>query len=360
MTGKVYKFIDLNAGIGSVKKGLEMTKRFKSVLAVEPDPYAQIVYQHLYKEKVYKDIHSNQLKKELNTNYYDVLVSTWPSNYCFRCDSVVIKKNRPGANSSVECLNVLKQVKPVAFMIISADSILDYDRGRVFNSLIKTLDSYSYRMVGIDVVGDKVVYSPKDIVRNFSDFGLPQDKNCVIIMGFKKRGIKKNYQFPPLPKKGSKVIYPSVHSLLDGGVEPKYYLSQTLLDTLKIKSEKSQKPLIINGSEWQIIFSLTAIGVYGKERNLVRQPLPSYIGMIIGNKPAINKEGIRFLTPNEWGKLHGFVNYAFLNNGVDYFSFPSGISDKKKYQLFGNSFSIPMIEEIGYYMALRLDDFYLL
>jgi len=244
-------------------------------------------------------------------------------------------------------------------MIVSVDTILDYDKGRVFTSLIKTLDSYSYRMVGIHIVENKVVYSRKDIVRNFSDFGLPHDKNCVIIMGFKKRGIKKNYQFPPLPKKGTKVIYPNIHAILDGGVEPKFYLSETLLNNLKKKNMDTIESLIINGSKPRIVNVLTAIGIYSKEHNLIYQPSKSYIGMIIGNKPAINKEGIRFLTPNEWGKLHGFVNYAFLCNGVDYFSFPSGVSDKKKYQLLGNSFSILMMEEIGMYMALRLDDFYL-
>ena len=28
------------------------------------------------------------------------------------------------------------------------------------------------------------------------------------------------------------------------------------------------------------------------------------------------------MTPVEWGKLQGFINYAFIEDGVDTFSFP--------------------------------------
>ena len=64
------------------------------------------------------------------------------------------------------------------------------------------------------------------------------------------------------------------------------------------------------------------------------------------------------MTPREWGKLQGFINYAFIENGVDTFSFPEGISDTQQYKLFGNSVSIPVIHEMAKYMIERLDEFY--
>lgn len=58
------------------------------------------------------------------------------------------------------------------------------------------------------------------------------------------------------------------------------------------------------------------------------------------------------------GKLQGFINYAFIENGVDTFSFPEGISETQQYKLFGNSVSIPVIYEMAKYMIKRLDEFY--
>ena len=54
------------------------------------------------------------------------------------------------------------------------------------------------------------------------------------------------------------------------------------------------------------------------------------------------------MTPTEWGKLQGFINYGFLGeDGTDYFSFPDKISNAQKYKQFGNSVTIPVIEEMA-------------
>ena len=65
----------------------------------------------------------------------------------------------------------------------------------------------------------------------------------------------------------------------------------------------------------------------------------------------LNEHGIRVMTPREWGKLQGFINYAFMNDGVDEFTFPNGISDCQKYKQFGNSVTIPVIETMAQYMS---------
>ena len=80
--------------------------------------------------------------------------------------------------------------------------------------------------------------------------------------------------------------------------------------------------------------------------------------MIVGRGNKINNEGIRNMTPTEWGKLQGFINYGFMEDGIDKFSFPKGISDTQQYKLFGNSVSIPVIRAMAEYMIERLDDFY--
>lgn len=57
------------------------------------------------------------------------------------------------------------------------------------------------------------------------------------------------------------------------------------------------------------------------------------------------------MTPEEWGKLQGFVNYAFIDeNGIDRFSFPDNIPNVQKYKQFGNSVTIPAVKVMAEFM----------
>lgn len=101
-----------------------------------------------------------------------------------------------------------------------------------------------------------------------------------------------------------------------------------------------------------------ATGGSGKERNLIRQYVKEYDNLLVGRGKPINKEGIRNMTSTEWGKLQEFINYGFIENGVDKFLFSKGISDTKQYKLFGNSVSILVIKAMAEYMLEKSDDFY--
>ena len=80
--------------------------------------------------------------------------------------------------------------------------------------------------------------------------------------------------------------------------------------------------------------------------------------MIPSKKTELNNEKIRVMTPTKWGRLQGFIGYAFMKDGVDTFSFPEGMTDGQKYKQLGNSVTIPVIGRIGSFYAclLRQDD----
>lgn len=68
-------------------------------------------------------------------------------------------------------------------------------------------------------------------------------------------------------------------------------------------------------------------------------------------KTGLNSEGIRVMTPTEWGRLQGFIGYAFLDeNGHETFSFPENTTRTQQYKQFGNSVTIPVIEELAHFM----------
>ena len=98
--------------------------------------------------------------------------------------------------------------------------------------------------------------------------------------------------------------------------------------------------------------AILATGGSGKERNLVYDYQEGIPGQIVkGKKTPLNDEYIRHMTPREWGKLQGFINYAFIGkNGIDRCSVPKEISNAQMYKQFGNSVSIPVIEQMALYM----------
>ena len=113
---------------------------------------------------------------------------------------------------------------------------------------------------------------------------------------------------------------------------------------------------IVNAPEIEnpIANTLLATGGSGRERNLIYDPIngASCAGTSIkGKYSPINDKFVRTMTPNEWGRLQGFIGYAFVDeNGTDHFMFPEGIPNVQKFKQFGNSVTIPVIEEYALFI----------
>lgn len=209
-----------------------------------------------------------------------------------------------------------------------------------------------------------LVYSSKEFVRNSREFGVPQNRPRTYIIGFDKERFDQSLfsKLPDeLPTQGTTVLYEDINAILDHNVLPKYYMASGYLETLIKHRERQERKgygfgyRILNeeGVEHPIANTLLATGGSGRERNLVYDPVDGIAGMkIIGKKTPLNDKGIRVMTPEEWGKLQGFVNYAFIEeDGVDRFSFPNNIPNVQKYKQLGNSVTIPAVKEMAEFMV---------
>ena len=117
--------------------------------------------------------------------------------------------------------------------------------------------------------------------------------------------------------------------------------------------------MIVNSPDIEnpISNAILATGGSGKERNLVYDPQEELYGRVVrGKQTPINNEGIRLMKPDEWGKLQGFIGYAFMEDGIDRFSIPQGVSKTQQYKQFGNSVAIPVIEQIANKIVETLDN----
>lgn len=359
------KTIDLCAGIGGMRKGFELTGAFQNVIAAEIDHFACLTYSHLFGEDAFNDLTSDEFKSKLNLISYDVLLAGFP------CQTFSKAGQEEGFNDKEKGIifshiaDIIRRTRPRAVFLENVDNLVRHDKGNTFKIIIETLEiSLDYKVVGVtyDTMGQPV-YKGKDFVRNSRNFGIPQNRPRTYIMAFDRKrygteallGIENH-----LPERNDWYLYEDLNELLELRAEAKYYMASGYLDTLIRHREREHKKgngfgyRIVNapGIEHPIANTIMATGGSGKERNLVYDPQAGIAGLMIpGKKTPLNDKGIRVMTPREWGKLQGFVNYAFLDeNGVDHFSFPEEVSTVQRYKQFGNSVTIPVIETMAEYM----------
>lgn len=361
----IFKTIDLCAGIGGIRKGFELTGQFDNVMAAEVDTYAQLTYKHLYGEDSNHDVTSEEFKQLLEHTEYDVLLAGFP------CQTFSRAGNEAGFDDEEKGIifnhiaQIIDRTRPRAVFLENVDHLVRHDKGNTFRIIINTLEKkLDYKVIGVnyDILGQPT-YNGKDFIRNSKYFGIPQNRPRTYIMAFDRErygldallGIENC-----LPVGNDWYLYEDLNELLEMRAEPRYYMSSGYFETLVKHREREHNKgngygyRIVNdsGIEHPVANTIMATGGSGKERNLIYDPQEGIAGMIYPTKQSpLNEHGIRVMTPREWGKLQGFINYAFLDdNGIDHFSFPENMSVAQQYKQFGNSVTIPVIETMAEFM----------
>lgn len=359
-----YKTIDLCAGIGGIRRGFELAGIFENVLSAEIEKYACMTYEYLYGENPENDLTSDSFKQLVINTPYDVLLAGFPCQTFSRAGKREGFEDQTKGTIFFHIADILAATKPKAFFLENVDNLITHDKGQTIKTILSRLAiDLNYKIIGLEIDNDSALhYSAKSFVRNSKDFGVPQNRPRTYIIGFSRDywGNKVDLLPNELPLHGTELLYRDLNDVLEMQAEPRYYMAQGYFDTLvRHKERNSQNG---NGFGYRIVNdktiahpianTLLATGGSGRERNLVYDPQPEIYGIKIpGKQTPINDQGIRVMTPIEWGKLQGFINYAFLDNdGNDLFDFPDGVLDVQRYKQFGNSVTIPVIKEMALFM----------
>lgn len=361
---RLLKTIDLCAGIGGIRRGFELAGGYENVLSAEIDKYACATYEHLFGENPYNDLTSDDFKKLARRTEYDVLLAGFP---CQPFSSVGKRLGFSGSDRGTiffHIVTVMKKSRPRAVFLENVENLVRHDMGMTFAKIIGVLEEVlDYKVIGVgrDAAGN-IKYDPRSFIRNSKDFGVPQNRPRAYIIGFDRKAYapEKLESLPTaIPSKGDETIFKDLNDILEKCAEPRYYLASGYLETLvRHKARNSANGngfgyQIVNGKgvEHPIANTILATGGSGKERNLVVDPQDGIPGMTIASKKTpLNDQCIRFMTPREWGKLQGFIGYAFLDGGDDSFSFPEGMSVAQQYKQFGNSVTIPVVKTMAQFM----------
>ena len=363
----IYKTIDLCAGIGGIRRGFELTKKYVNVASAEIDVTACATYEHLFGENPYNDITTEEYKTQIEKIPYDVLMAGFP---CQAFSAVGRQKgfeDKTKGTLFFDIAQIIKRTKPKVVFLENVENLAIHDGGNTFRVIIETLEKeLDYHVIGVaqDKEGN-IKYNPRDFIRNSRYFGVPQNRPRIYIIAFCRDYYGDHLKTIPetMPSEGQKVLYESALEVLDEEVSERFFLSSGYLETLEKHCERQKRNgngfgyRIINapGIERPIANTLLATGGSGRERNLVFDETNGrkYAGMMVKGKfSPVNNKCVRTMTPNEWGKLQGFIDYAFIDdNGIDRFSFPENIPNIQKFKQFGNSVTIPVVETMAMYIS---------
>ena len=360
-----YKMIDLCAGIGGIRRGFELAGGFTNVLSAEIDKYACETYRHIFGDNPANDITTEEFKKEVEGIDYDTLLAGFPCQAFSRAGRQEGFFDAARGTIFFDIADIIKRTRPKTFMLENVDNLLSHDKGNTFNAIVNLLENeLNYKIIGVhkNLMGE-LTYERASFLRNSRNFGIPQNRPRVYIMGFDRKYYGDFTDSLPnqLPVSRAGVpIYGDLNDLLEFNAPLDFYVAQGYLDTLKKHRNRHESKgngfgyMVVNEPSIEKPYSnaILATGGSGKERNLVYDPQDGVAGVIVKSKKTpLNNEGIRHMTPSEWGKLQGFINYAFVNeDGTDAFTLPSGMSNAQLYKQFGNSVTIPVIEQMALFM----------
>lgn len=173
---------------------------------------------------------------------------------------------------------------------------------------------------------------------------MPQNRERIYIVAFREDIAPTEFTFPE--PTGKKVYLRDI--LEDAPISPKYYLSDTYIETLRKHRERHQSKG--NGFGYQIrsldgTAGAIVCGGMGRERNLIIDHREHSMKPVTHIKGKINEEDIRKMTPREWARLQGFPD-----------SYELPLADTHLYKQLGNSVSVPVIKAIAEKVKEVLDD----
>lgn len=346
-----------------------MTGYFKNVLSAEVDKYACLTYEHLFGDNPENDLTSEKFKQLVEYTEYDVLLAGFP---CQTFSSVGNQKGFDDPDKGIifnHIADIIERTRPKAIFLENVENLIRHDKGNTFNTIIDRLENgLDYKIVGMNYgKNGTLIVNPHNFIRNSRFFGIPQNRPRTYIMAFNRKIYQKELltELGVLPLRSETVIYNDLNDgLLEYGANLRYYMSSGYFNTLVAHRERQAENgngfgyRIVNAPdiEHPVANTILATGGSGKERNLIIDFQDGVAGAIYPTKRTpINNQCVRVMTPTEWGKLQGFINYAFIENGVDTFSFPDGISVQQQYKQFGNSVTIPLIKTMAEFMLECFD-----
>lgn len=361
-----FRFIDLFAGIGGIRKGFGeiggqcvFTSEWnKSAIRTYKANWFNDEQEHTFNLDIREITLSNKEEISEIASYahiekqipdHDVLLAGFPCQPFSLAG--VSKKNSLGRAHGFECqtqgtlffdvARIIKVKQPAIFVLENVKNLKSHDKGKTFKIIIETLDELGYEIADSDITGKQ---DPKIIDgKHF----LPQHRERIVLIGFRRDlNIHNGFSLSHI-----KHLYPEkkpiLAELLDPNADSKYILTEKLWKYLYDYAKKH------------------AAKGNGFGFSLVNPQDPNSIVRTLSAR--YHKDGSEILIDRGWNKTTGEKNFSDTNNQACRprrltprecarlmgFEKPDGkpfripVSDTQAYRQFGNSVIVPVFEAIA-------------
>ena len=300
------RFIDLFAGIGGMRLAFESVGA-KCVFSSEWDKYCQRTYEENFGEIPHGDITK---VKERDIPKFDILLAGFP---CQPFSSMGKREGFKHATQGTLFYDVARIIefhKPKAFLLENVSGLLTHDDGRTFMVIINTLTELGYRL--------------EYKVLDSSDFGVPQKRERIYIVGFNKKKVRMaNFDFPS--SKRGKV---GIGKFVERGRKD-LSISRHLQSVYIYKLDDGRPEIISPESDFPV---KTLVASYHKIQRLT--------GTFVKDGPT----GLRLLSENECKAIMGFPK-----------NFKIPVSRTQMYRQFGNSVAVPVVKGVARAIVKHLE-----
>ncbi|MCL1937295.1 MAG: DNA (cytosine-5-)-methyltransferase [Candidatus Azobacteroides sp.] len=272
------KFIDLFCGIGGFRQAMDEACQENNlipncVFSSDIDLACQFSYEENFGERPFGDI--TQVD-EKDIPDHDILLAGFP------CQPFSIIGQRKGFEDIrgtlfFDIARILKEKQPKAFILENVKQLVGHNKGQTLKVILSTLKELGYH----------VQYA----VLNALDYGLPQKRERVIIVGHRQ---PISFSFPP-PKRPFKPL----SEILEKKVDKKHYVSDYILEKRKNRHKSAYKLSIWHENK--------AGNICSYPYSCALRSGASYNYLLVN--------GERRLTPREMFRLQGFPDsYKIIAN----------------------------------------------
>lgn len=293
------KFIDLFCGIGGFRFAAEQVfskygLSAQCVFSSDIDPYAREAYCANFGEYPAGDI--TQIGED-DIPDHDILFAGFP------CQPFSIIGNGKGFDDTrgtlfFDIARILAAKKPKAFVLENVKQLIGHDKGRTLKKILHVLRVE---------LGYTVYYKSL----NALDYGLPQKRERVIIVGYHKPMV---FEWPPKQKS-----FAPLSALLEKDVDEKYFASDYIRNKRWAEHQPSVTPSIWHENKAGHISSYPF--------SCALRAGASYNYLLVN--------GERRLTPREMLRLQGFPD-----------SFKIAVSEYQTRKQAGNAVPVNIIREV--------------
>lgn len=326
-TPNSYKFVDLFCGIGGIRLGMERAG-FNCVFSSDINDECKKTYYANFGELPQGDI--TQIS-ENDIPDFDILCAGFP------CQPFSISGRQKGFEDSrgtlfFEICRIIKAKHPSVVFLENVKHLVHHDGGRTLSIILEQL-----RALG---------YSVDWMLLNALDYGVPQNRERIIIIAAKERF----FNFSAIKKRNRQTLLTFLD--MHGEFE---YLEEKDYTLLKYPKTQKQSGLCFAGYRNK---SIRKVGVRPGTEHLSRvHKQPNRIYSVSGTHPTLPSQEpsgrfwillpnnrVRKLTIDECFRIMGFPS--------DYIR-PSSLGEQ--YKQIGNSVCVPMVEAVA--NALKLQFF---